>query len=81
MHLTNVEAFNREINSLSNCKIGIVKTKKKFSWGCEQRAALDESLSGGDEFASVPTGFGKIFAKDSDASLLASRPGADPSHQ
>lgn len=44
MHLTNVEPFNREIESLSNCKIGIVKTKKKFSWGCEQRAALDESV-------------------------------------
>lgn len=57
MHLTNVGPLNREINSHSNCRIGIVKTKKKrFSRGCEQRAALDESLSGGDEFASVPTG-------------------------
>lgn len=54
-HLTSVGPFHREINCLSNCRIGTVKTKKKkivffrSKSSCDQRAALDESLRGGDE--------------------------------
>lgn len=37
MHLTNVGPLNREINSHSNCRIGIVKTKKKGLVGVVNR--------------------------------------------
>lgn len=52
----------QEIQSLPKCRIGIVETKKKkkktsgfskFSWGCQQRADLVESFSGGDEFSPI----------------------------